>query len=135
MLPFAADWRWLIDRPDTPWYPSLRLFHQKPPGDSAASGGGGDAGICGARRPGPAEAHRNLGHILKEQGRLEAAIASYREAAAARSDHAGAARELGVALHAAGSFRRVLSVRPDDAAALTNLSIRRALPNFPIATN
>jgi Flp pilus assembly protein TadD len=26
MLPFAPDWRWLMNRPDTPWYPSLRLF-------------------------------------------------------------------------------------------------------------
>jgi hypothetical protein len=21
-----ADWRWLLDRPDTPWYPTMRLF-------------------------------------------------------------------------------------------------------------
>src|SRR5262249_53447744 len=24
----AADWRWLCDRADTPWYPSMRLFRQ-----------------------------------------------------------------------------------------------------------
>jgi len=28
-LQFAADWRWLRDRPDSPWYPTLRLFRQK----------------------------------------------------------------------------------------------------------
>lgn len=28
LLPFAPDWRWLRDRPDSPWYPSLRLFRQ-----------------------------------------------------------------------------------------------------------
>jgi tetratricopeptide (TPR) repeat protein len=28
MLPFAPDWRWLLDRDDTPWYPTLRLFRQ-----------------------------------------------------------------------------------------------------------
>jgi tetratricopeptide (TPR) repeat protein len=25
----TPDWRWLLDRPDTPWYPSMRLFRQK----------------------------------------------------------------------------------------------------------
>ncbi len=29
ILPFPADWRWLIDRSDSPWYPSIRLFRQK----------------------------------------------------------------------------------------------------------
>jgi tetratricopeptide (TPR) repeat protein len=28
LLPFIADWRWLIDREDTPWYPTARLFRQ-----------------------------------------------------------------------------------------------------------
>jgi len=28
MLPWICDWRWLRDRSDTPWYPSMRLFRQ-----------------------------------------------------------------------------------------------------------
>ena len=33
MLPFAADWRWLEDRTDSPWYPTARLFRQRTRGD------------------------------------------------------------------------------------------------------
>ena len=32
LLPFSADWRWLMEREDSPWYPSLRLFRQPRPG-------------------------------------------------------------------------------------------------------
>jgi len=28
LLPFAPDWRWLTDREDSPWYPTMRLFRQ-----------------------------------------------------------------------------------------------------------
>ena len=28
-LKFVPDWRWLLDREDTPWYPTMRLFRQK----------------------------------------------------------------------------------------------------------
>lgn len=33
MLQYAADWRWMVERNDTPWYPSLRLFRQPGPGE------------------------------------------------------------------------------------------------------
>jgi tetratricopeptide (TPR) repeat protein len=35
LLPYAADWRWLSDRDDSPWYPTLRLFRQTKRGDWA----------------------------------------------------------------------------------------------------
>jgi len=28
MLPYAADWRWFLNRDDSPWYPTMRLFRQ-----------------------------------------------------------------------------------------------------------
>jgi len=33
LLPFAADWRWMEQRTDSPWYPTLRLFRQPTLGD------------------------------------------------------------------------------------------------------
>lgn len=31
LLPFSPDWRWLVDRHDSPWYPTARLFRQTAP--------------------------------------------------------------------------------------------------------
>jgi hypothetical protein len=28
LLPYAPDYRWLLDRDDSPWYPTMRLFRQ-----------------------------------------------------------------------------------------------------------
>ncbi len=28
LMPFSPDWRWLVDREDSPWYPTMRLFRQ-----------------------------------------------------------------------------------------------------------
>ena len=29
LLPWVTDWRWLLNREDNPWYPTMRLFRQK----------------------------------------------------------------------------------------------------------
>jgi hypothetical protein len=33
LLPFQADWRWMLGRDDSPWYPTMRLFRQQSAGD------------------------------------------------------------------------------------------------------
>ena len=35
LLPFACDWRWMVDRSDSPWYPEMTLYRQKIQGDWA----------------------------------------------------------------------------------------------------
>lgn len=37
LLSHAPDWRWLLDRADSPWYPTARLFRQPRPGDWSAA--------------------------------------------------------------------------------------------------
>jgi ADP-heptose:LPS heptosyltransferase len=34
-LPHVPNWRWLLDRPDSPWYPTMRLFRQQEAGNWA----------------------------------------------------------------------------------------------------
>ncbi|MBI2978331.1 MAG: glycosyltransferase family protein [Rhodospirillales bacterium] len=36
LLPRVPDWRWLMDRDDSPWYPTMRLFRQRTAGDWSA---------------------------------------------------------------------------------------------------
>lgn len=36
LLPYNSDWRWFLDRNDSPWYPTMQLFRQSQPGDWSA---------------------------------------------------------------------------------------------------
>jgi hypothetical protein len=81
LLPQPADWRWMEDREDTPWYPTMRLFRQSERGDwagvvervvdelrelkhrlagpSSAAADSAAAALPAPRiRPGPQEGHR-----------------------------------------------------------------------------
>lgn len=52
LLPFAPDWRWLLELPSTPWYPSARLYRQKQVGNwqgVLATVGDDLAGLVGKR--------------------------------------------------------------------------------------
>jgi hypothetical protein len=33
VLKHVPEWRWMLDREDSPWYPTARLFRQRRPGD------------------------------------------------------------------------------------------------------
>jgi FkbM family methyltransferase len=53
MMPFSPDWRWLIGREDTPWYPSMRLLRQSEPGrwDDVVTRAVDELGRFVAKRP------------------------------------------------------------------------------------
>jgi ADP-heptose:LPS heptosyltransferase len=33
LIPNVPDWRWLLDRDDSPWYPSIKIYRQPSLGD------------------------------------------------------------------------------------------------------
>ena len=35
LLKYVPDWRWMLDRSDSPWYPTMTLYRQKTPGNWA----------------------------------------------------------------------------------------------------
>lgn len=36
LLPFSPDWRWMLNREDSPWYPTMRIYRQPEPGNWVA---------------------------------------------------------------------------------------------------
>jgi hypothetical protein len=32
---YTTDWRWMVGRADSPWYPTMRIYRQEAPGDWA----------------------------------------------------------------------------------------------------
>lgn len=50
LIPFSPDWRWLLGRDDSPWYPSVRLCRQPTPGDWSSAIGAAGGLLARARR-------------------------------------------------------------------------------------
>jgi hypothetical protein len=47
VLKHVPDWRWLLDRSDSPWYPTMRLFRQETAGARRSSE---NSDLCSATR-------------------------------------------------------------------------------------
>ncbi|MGJ3258670.1 MAG: tetratricopeptide repeat protein [Rhodospirillales bacterium] len=50
LISYFPDWRWMLGRNDTPWYPTMRLFRQPEPGNWAAAIDGMTAALAGLKR-------------------------------------------------------------------------------------
>ncbi|HXG11259.1 MAG TPA: tetratricopeptide repeat protein [Gemmataceae bacterium] len=132
-LPFAPDWRWLLNREDSPWYPTMRLFRQTRPGDwdgvfrrlTEAL-----AEYAAAPRPLPSRGRGPMASVKAPEPLPTALIAPTTVPSAGP---AGVYLDEGVALaqqgkpdEAVARFQEALRLRPDYAEAHYNIGIVRA---------
>jgi tetratricopeptide (TPR) repeat protein len=128
LLSQVPDWRWMLERDDSPWYPSARLFRQTRRGDWApviervrdALGATGNFNLAPAIQPEPADAYARLGVMFYKLGRHEDAVTRFDQALALRPDFVSARNDRGLALvklgrldEALADFTRVIATQED----------------------
>ncbi|MEG5080507.1 tetratricopeptide repeat protein [Microcoleus sp. AT8-B4] len=144
LLCFVPDWRWMLQREDSPWYPTARLFRQSTAGDW--EGVLEQAALALRERivqhkpaiP-PRESLTNIelyqrqfnqGNILKAQGRFAEAIAYFKNALVLQPNSIETATNLAVTLHQTGDlaeaatyYQRASEIDPNCAQSHNNLGI------------
>ena len=142
LVPFVPDWRWLLDREDSPWYPTMRLFRQRSPGDwegvlarvREALSRHPAVGARGASPqpddPARAEYFNNEGCTLDDAGRRLEAVESYRKAIALNENFAAPQYNMGNSLNALNRveeaidcYRRAVAIDPAIPQAWHNLAL------------
>jgi tetratricopeptide (TPR) repeat protein len=132
MLPFSPDFRWLLDRHDSPWYPTARLFRQCRRGDWDAVVAAIGEALVSEQRSGvlaqeAAQTAAQEAAALLAAGRYDDALATCDRMlelaptnAAAHNDRGSALAELGRFDEAGAAFGRAIEVAPDWSAAIFN---------------
>ncbi|TAD83836.1 MAG: tetratricopeptide repeat protein [Oscillatoriales cyanobacterium] len=133
LLAFSPDWRWLLEREDSPWYPTARLFRQSIRGDWEGVFGrvvqalGLAVSVHGAPSD-LADAALLEGRDLQRQGKFLGAIECYERAIAIDSHNPMAYSNLGVVKQQMGwlpqaiaHYRQALAIEPNLAETLSNL--------------
>ena len=132
LLAFSPDWRWLLDREDSPWYPAARLFRQRLRGDwedvfdQVAQALGAVAATFVPSDS--ADAEFRLGRDLQQQNQFAGAIECYERALRIDPNYAAAHSNLGVVKQHAGllaeaiaHYRQALEIDPNLAETASNL--------------
>ncbi|MFZ1987124.1 MAG: tetratricopeptide repeat protein [Desulfatitalea sp.] len=145
LLPCIPDWRWFLNRDESPWYPTMRLFRQHHPGQWTLP-------VCRvlselrqfvARKLTPLSSHTTpkvanrktaetfyyQAQSLQQDGRIDQAIDGYEKAIEADPALMEAHYNLGVQYYqqsrwteAAACFQTALAIAPDFAHAAYNLA-------------
>jgi len=121
LLPFAGEWRWLENRTDSPWYPSMRIFRQPTPGNWASVIT--DVRATLLQQPSPAATrHLIKASELQQQGRLGQTIEHYQLAVETDPANTSLLRLLADALHKNGQasqahdyLKHAIELKPDEA--------------------
>ncbi len=123
LLPKYNDWRWFLERQDSPWYPSMRLFRQRIQGnwqpviDKVAET---LAKLLNNHVPGllikPARSDHglsneayHLGRLFLQQGRLPDAVRAFRLALESAPENHLAWNDLGIAFHRLGNLNQAMA--------------------------
>ena len=146
-LKYVPDWRWLLDRDDSPWYPTMRLFRQETPGNwrfvfRQSSKKCDHCSAARTQREAPVQsiAVPRLRKPLSfhQEGRLREAAALYRNVLAQNSNNPDALHLLGVIEFqrknpsaAIALIERAIEIEPNNAAFFSNLGLAlRSLETF-----
>ncbi|HEV2159837.1 tetratricopeptide repeat protein [Bradyrhizobium sp.] len=123
MLPFNPDWRWLVNRDDSPWYSSMRLFRQPKRDDWAsvvdrvrlelgqlvsAWRSGTPQHRSKAAIPQDAAASHCLGNLLWQRGRMDEAVRHFQRALRLHPQYLKAATNCGRLLFNLGRYAEAL---------------------------
>ena len=129
LLPYSPDFRWMLKRTDTPWYPAARLFRQDTERRWVAVVANVTAALDAFWPRGQAQSHFLEGSRLWHDGAREAALSHLMRAVALDPGHADARNNLGNALAALGQnedaithYRAAIAVRPEMTEAHYNLA-------------
>ncbi len=148
ILPSIADWRWLLDREDSPWYPTVRLFRQPNPGNWQAVieaisnalvqqfGVSAIEAIAPALAPPSVETNTELLRAYQlavqnqEAGRLKEAVTAFQHVLKIKPEHSDALNNLGMVYQDLGNLtaaesalRQAILLRPTDPHYHFNLSL------------